>query len=211
VGVLDRLDNYFYSRKASEIWMMVILFSILIGYLVYVLFSDISSKYRQEQTQKNIKLQREINNAKSYLKSITINGDRNFYIKDLDRKIVNAKRDLNDLRNKLSKIDSAKHQLKDILYNKQNWSKFLHSIALKSEQNNLHLYSLSNTPVEQNKTFGKILNIHIKAQGQYNDIISFMNDLEETKLVTTIGTIGLRATKTEPIVDINMSVWGIKE
>ncbi len=211
MNILDRLDNYYYSRKSNEVWMIVILLSILFGYILYTLLGDGANEYKTQQLRKNQELHQTITSAKSFLKSITVNGDREFYIKDLNRKIVEAKRNLNSLREKLAKIDSAKHKLKEVLYNKGNWSKFLHSIATKADKNDLHLYALTNTPVDQNRSFGKILDIHIKAQGEYANIISFINELEETKLVTNITAINLKATKTNPIADINMSVWGIKE
>jgi len=208
--IFDRLDNYYNSRKPSEVWLMVILVAFLIGYLLYTLLSPGAIDYKEMQEGKNRDLQTKITSHKSFIKTITVNGDRDFYIKDLNRKIAQKKIELNNYRAKLAKLSNAMNELSDILYTKDNWSKFLHNIATKAKDNDLKVYNISNKILDQNATFGKVLDINIKCQGKYGDILSFMNDLEKTKLVTNIVSASMNATQSRPVADINMSVWGIR-
>ena len=210
MSIIDRLDDYYYSRKPSEVWLMVILLAVLIGYLLYTLLSPIASDFRKKEEERNIKLTTSINSAKSFLKTITVNGDRDYYIKDLNRKIVAKKMKLNEYRAKLSKLKGAMKQLNELLYTNDNWSKFLHDIATKANNNNLKVYNLSNQKVDDNGTFGKVLDVNIRCQGEYKDILSFINDLEQTKLVANVSNVRLEAAPKNPIADINVSVWGIK-
>ena len=210
MSFVDKLDNYYNSRKPSEVWLMVILFSVLVGYLIYTLLSPISSTYREQQESINNNLKMKINSDKSFLKNITVNGDRDYMVKKLDKKIVEKRRDLNDNRAKLRKLDGAMKRLNGVLYTKGNWSKFLHNIATKAKDSNLKVFSITNTVLDQNGTFAKVLDIDIKCQGKYGEILSFMNDLEQTKLVANVTRVKLTATGSEPKADIKLSVWGIK-
>ena len=63
---------------------------------------------------------------------------------------------------------------------------------------------------DQNGTFGKVLDVQIKCQGEYNKILSFINDLETTDMVTNVSNASIKVAPKNPIVDINLSVWGIR-
>jgi Tfp pilus assembly protein PilO len=210
MSIFDRLDNYYSSRKPSEVWLMVVLVAVLIGYLLYTLLSPMAFSYEERQESINSELKDKISSHESFLRTITVNGDRDYYIKDLNKKIAQKTIELNNYRAKLTKLSQAMNDLSDILYTKDNWSKFLHNIASKAKDNDLKIYNINNKVLDQNATFGKVLDINIKCQGEYGKVLSFMNDLENTKLVTNITSVSLSATKSEPIADINMSVWGVK-
>ncbi len=212
MGYLDKLDNFYYNRSKSEAYLAAIIAGMAIGGLVYLLLAEPAQKYRVNQENINKKLHSDINKAKNYLDSITVNGDREYKIKELDKKIKLVNNQINQYRMKLNKISNVmKKELSPVLYTKHNWSAFLNEITNQAKKDGLKLYSLTNsTPKESNSTFGKVLNIGIKAQGEYGNILSFVNDLEKSKLVTTIDQLKLKSTKAEPIVDINMSVWGVK-
>jgi len=210
MSILDRLDNYYYSKKPNEVWLIVILVSVLIGYLIYTLLSPIASDYRESQESRNIELTNSIDEANSFLRSITVNGDRDYMVKQLNKKIVNKRVELNSYRTKLAKLTGAIKNLNGVLYTKDNWSKFLHNIAIKAKDNNLKVATISNEILDQNGTFGKVLDINIKCSGEYGDILSFMNDLEQTKLVANITNVKLKASDISPQADINLTVWGIR-
>ena len=210
MNFLDKLDQYYNSRKPTDAWMIVLLFALVTGYLAYTFLSPITSEYRKTQENRNADLKHKINSAKNYLSSITVNGDRDYKVKELDRQIVKKRRELNEYRAKVTKLNSAMTQLQSVLYTKDNWSKFLHNIAIKAKENNLKVDSITNTILDQNQTFGKVLDIDIKCKGEYGDILSFMNEIEKTKLVSVISSVELNATDNNPQADIKFSVWGIK-
>ena len=210
MSIFDKLDNYYANRKPSEVWFMVVLISIFIGYIIYILISPISSEYRELQESKNSSLKSKLEASNNYLKLITVNGDREYNIKQLNKKIANKRRELNDKRADLSKLSGAMNNLSDILYTNDNWSKFLHNIAISAKDNNLKIFSINNKVLDKNVTFGKVLDINIECQGEYGEILSFMNDLEQTKLVANISRVKLEASNSAPIANIKLSVWGVK-
>ena len=210
MSFIDKLDNYYNSRQPTEVWLMVILFSVLVGYLIYSLLSPISADFRKAQEDRYKSLNQKIESAQSFLKSITVNGDRDYYVKDLNKKIVQKRLKLNEIRAKLSKLDGAVKKLSSVLYNKDNWSKFLNDIAIKAKNNNLKVFNISNVAYDQNETFGKVLDVNIKCQGKYGNILAFMNDIEKSDLVSNVSSAKIGAAVNAPIADINLTVWGIK-
>lgn len=210
MDILDKIDNYYNNKKPSEVWLLTLLIALLVGYLLYTLLSTPASNFRTTQEKRNMDLKNKISSHESYLKAITVNGDRDYYIKDLTRKILKEKVALNDYRAKLNKLNLAMKELKELVYTKDNWSEFLHGITKKAEDNNLKISSITNTNYEQNNTFSKVLDVNIKAKGKYGDILAFMNSLEQTKLVTNISSVSLGANRGKPSADINLSVWSIR-
>jgi len=76
MAILDKLDNYYNGRKSSEVWIMVILISVLIGYLLYTLLAPYAQNYRTNQENINRDLTSKIESAQSFIRSITVDGDR---------------------------------------------------------------------------------------------------------------------------------------
>jgi len=210
MSTLDSLDNYYNGRKSSEAWIMVILFAALIAYLLHTLVYPSAENYKKQEVRKNKKLNKNIASAQRYLRSITVNGDKNYQVKQKDKIIAQKKKELNDYRKKLTKIKGAVTKLSAVVYNKDNWSKFLDNIALQAKENKLKVYNISNKMYDQNGTFGKVLDVQIKCQGDYGNILAFMNDLETTDLVTNVSSANIEVAPNNPIADINLSVWGIR-
>ena len=227
MNFIDKLDNFYNSRKPNEVWLMVILVSALVGYLLYTLLSPMASDYRRTQESINSKLNSKIQADNSYLRKITVNGDRNFKIKQLDKQIAQKRVSLDGYRAKLRKLSIAMQKINGVLYTKDNWSKFLHNIASKAKDNKLKLDSITNVVLDTknkkskksdkpadtaktNSNFARVLDIDIKCQGKYGNILAFMNDLEQTKLVANVSKVKLTATEGDPKADIKLSVWGIK-
>ena len=212
MSFIDKIDEFYNKRQASEAYIIAIAVSGLFGYLLYSYISPMASNFKKVQLDRKKSLNDSIRKSNDYLRSITVNGDREYKIKEINKQIHITTVELNKYRGKLRKIDSVmQNKLNSVLYTKNNWSVFLNSITQKAKESNLKLYNLSNTiPPDNNSTFGKVLEVGIKAQGKYGNILKFTNELEKNRLVTTIGKLDFNATKSDPIVNINMSVWGIK-
>jgi len=212
MSFIDKIDEFYNKRQASEAYIIAIAVSGLVGYLLYSYISPMASNFKKVQLDRKKSLNDSIRKSNEYLRSITVNGDREYKIKEINKQIHITTVELNKYRGKLRKIDSVmQNKLNSVLYTKNNWSVFLNSITQKAKESNLKLYNLSNTiPPDNNSTFGKVLEVGIKAQGKYGNILKFTNELEKNRLVTTIGKLDFNATKSDPIVNINMSVWGIK-
>ena len=138
-------------------------------------------------------------------------GDREYYIKKFDRDIVNKNKSITKVNKNIKFIDKNLEKLSDMLFNQKSWSKFLNSITHTAEMQNVDLEYITNKYVDSNGSFGYVLEIGLGCQGEYRNIVKFINELEQNTLVTDIygTTFTSDPNSTGVLADINISVWGI--
>jgi lipopolysaccharide export LptBFGC system permease protein LptF len=208
---LEELDAYFEPIKESEKWLMILGVAGLIAYAAYAyLLPYTESMYKKSETTKK-SIQKSIINNNTYLNSITVSGDRNFYIKKFDNDIVRKKQNIVNINNNIKFIDNNLEKLSDMLFNQKSWSIFLNSITHKAEVQNVDLQYITNSYLDSNGSFGHVLEIGLGCKGEYKSLVKFMNELQQNVLVTDIyGTRFISdANTSEVVADINISVWGI--
>jgi len=208
---LEALDAYFAPKKESEKWLMILGVAGLIAYVAYAyLLPYTETMYKKsESTKKSI--QKSIIDNNTYLNSITISGDREYYVKKFDRDIQMKKDSIVRIKNNITFIDKNLGKLSDMLFNQKSWSRFLNSITYTAEMQNVNLDYITNKYVDSKGSFGHVLEITVGCKGDYRNIVKFMNEIEQNTLVTDIYgtkfTSELNSTKIS--ADINISVWGI--
>jgi len=209
---LEALDVYFAPKKESEKWVLILGIAAVIAYLGFeLLLPYTEDRYKKSERSKE-SIQKSIKDNNIYLNSITVNGDREFYIKKFDNDIVVKKKEIVELTNKITFIDTNLEKLSDMLFNQKSWSKFLNSVTHKAEVQNVDLKYITNKYVNENTgNFGHVLEIGIGCKGPYKNIVKFMNELEQNVLVTDIFQSDLVAdtNSSDTIADIQISVWGI--
>ncbi len=208
---LEALDAYFAPKKESEKWMMILGVAGTIAYAAYAYLLPYTEEMfkKSESTKKTI--QKSIADNNTYLNSITVSGNRNYYIKEFDKDIKTKKQKIVDVNNNIKFIDKSLLKLSDMLFNQKSWSQFLNSITDKAEIENVDLSYISNKYVDSNGSFGYVLEIGLGCKGEYKNLVRFINELEQNRLVTDIYGASFKTDKnsTEVFADINISVWGI--
>ncbi|RRS29988.1 MAG: hypothetical protein P794_09225 [Epsilonproteobacteria bacterium (ex Lamellibrachia satsuma)] len=208
---LEELDSYFAPKKESEKWVIILGIAGIIAYLAYAYLLPYTEKMykKSEATKKSI--QKSIADNNIYLNSITVGGDREFYVKKFDRDISSKKSKIVVLNKKIKFINTNLDKLSDMLFNQKSWSKFLNSITDKAEVQNVELEYITNKYVSSKGNFGYVLEIGIGCKGDYKSIVKFMNELEQNILVTDIYGTKLSLDQNSSLVaaDVNISVWGI--
>ena len=211
INILNKLDKAFEAKSSNEKNMIFAMIFISIGYLAYALFLP----YAEERYDKSVRdketLQRNISTNKEYLKSITINGDREFYVKKYNSEIEVLEKKINVTNEKIGFIGSKLEDLSTLLFNKESWSKFLNSITHKAKVQKVNIKYIENNYVDNDGSFGHVLQISVGCNGEYKNIVKFMNQLEKSVLVTDIygSNLYLENNNTTVSADINISVWGI--
>jgi len=208
---LEELDAYFAPKKESEKWLIILGVAGIIAYLAYAYLLPYTEKMYQKSETTRKSIEKSIVDNNTYLNSITVNGDRNFYVRKFDRDIVTKKGNIVTLNKKIEFIDENLEKLSDMLFNQKSWSRFLNSITDKAEIQNVDIQYITNKYVDNNGSFGYVLEIGVGCKGEYKGIVKFMNELEQNVLVTDIyGTkFSLDSNSSKILADINISVWGI--
>ncbi|SFV61594.1 hypothetical protein MNB_SV-8-1221 [hydrothermal vent metagenome] len=208
---LEELDAYFAPKKESEKWLVILGVAGIIAYLAYAYILPYTEKmYKKSETSKK-SIQKSIADNNTYLNSITVGGDREFYVKKFDRDIVTKKENIVKYNKKINFIDDKMNRLSDMLFNQKSWSKFINSITDNAEAQNVDIQYITNKYVDNNGSFGYVLEVGVGCKGEYKGIVKFMNELEQNVLVTDIyGTkFSLDNNSSQIVADINISVWGI--
>ncbi|MCB4747398.1 MAG: hypothetical protein LGB54_02210 [Sulfurovum sp.] len=208
---LEAMDTYFSSKKESEKWVIILGAAIMIVYLVYdQIFPYTEQLYKNSKIAKKT-VQKSIQDNTAYLNSITINGDRDFYVKKYIADITKKKKYIVKKEQDLKSIDINLQKLSDMLFNQKSWSIFLNSITKKAEIRNINLKYIHNQYVDNNGSFGHVLEVSIGCEGSYKNIVMFLNDMEQNVLVTDVYGTDIRVDINSSLViaDINISVWGI--
>jgi len=208
---LEKLDAYFAPKKESEKWLIILGVAGLITYMAYdMLLPYTEQMYKKSLVEKKA-VEKRIHDNTAYLNSITKNGDRDYYVKKYTKDIERKKGQIKRMNEKIAFIDMNLNKLSDMLFNQKNWSIFLNSITDKAEVQNVDLRYITNEYIDNNGSFGHVLEVGIGCKGTYKNIVKFMNELEQNVLVTDIyGTeFKMDENSSQIMADINISVWGI--
>lgn len=208
---LEALDTYFASRKEGEKWLVILGVAGIIAYVAYAALLPYSEKmYRESEADKK-SIEKKLKDNKTYLASITVDGDRNYYIKKYSTDIKQKNRQIIQITENIKFINNSLNKLSDMLFNQKSWSKFLNSITDRAEVQNVKVEYIRNKYANSKGNFGYVLEIEVGCKGDYQSIVKFMNEIEQNRLVTDIyGTkLSLDKKSSDIIADINISVWGI--
>jgi lipopolysaccharide export LptBFGC system permease protein LptF len=208
---LEELDAYFAPKKESEKWMIILGIAGIITYLAYDYLLPYTEQLHKKSEVAKKAIEKSIKDNTIYLNGITVNGDREFYVKKYTRDIAQKKQQIKRKKEKIVFIDKNLNKLSDMLFNQKNWSIFLNSITDKAEIQNVDLTYIKNEYVDHNGSFGHVLEVGVGCKGDYRNIVKFMNELEQNVLVTDIYGTALKMDQnsSKVLADINISVWGI--
>jgi len=202
----DKIDNYFATKKDSETSLYIFLaFAVLAG-IIYFVVSPMSTDY--------------FNAAKSKLETATANLDRvnNELIQTNDNTIKQHEAALAGLKVKHGQyvdankyVDGKLQEVSTLTYNEKNWAKFLDELTLLAQQNNIKLYELTSEALQLE--LGKVqevLNVGLSVEGTYNNVLKYINSIEESEMVVDIYGLDFNSTGRNIAGDINISLWGMK-
>ncbi len=208
---LEELDAYFAPKKESEKWLLIAGVAGIIGYIAYDFLLPYTEDLYNKSERSKQSIQIGIADNTKYLNFITVSGDREYYVKKFDKDIVRKKQQIVKLDDNIKFIDSNLEKLSDMLFNQKSWSKFLNSITHKAEIHNIGIQYIESEYVDHNGSFGHVLEIAVGTQGEFKNIVKFMNELEQNVLVTDIfkTELSLDENTSELHADIHISVWGI--
>jgi len=206
--VLEKLDHYFEEKKEGEFYLLVFMVVALFGLISYLYLIPMTEEQLRNNVAKKERLEKRIAEEKRYLTSVTVNNDQRYKIKMLQSEMKRLKARYSELKKINEYSDYQIQTLSELLFNERNWAKFLDSIARKAEKNNINISFISNKFVNNEKSFGHVLEVGVDCEGSYHDIIRFMNDIEESELVVDIYHIEMESNQTIN-ANFKVSVWGI--
>ena len=214
-NTLIKIDNYFDGKKPSEVTLMLIMALVLSGVIAYYAIIQYAEDYYDNSMLTNSQTTEELNKVNAYLDSVSQNNDRNndrnFKINQKQNELKQRQNELADAKNMNQYFDNKLRELSYLIFNEQSWADFLDSLALLANKNNVKITKIVNTFKEPNaQKIEQILDINVSVDGNYKDIIGYINAIEESKLVVDVNGIDINSTDGKLKGNMGIYIWGMK-
>jgi hypothetical protein len=214
-NTLVKIDNYFDGKKPSEVTLMLIMALVLSGVIAYYAIIQYAEDYYDNSILTNSQTTDELNKVNAYLDSVSQNNDRNndrnFKINQKQNELKQRQNELADAKSMNQYFDNKLRELSYLIFNEQSWADFLDSLALLANKNNVKITKIVNTFKEPNaQKIEQILDINVSVDGNYKDIIGYINAIEESKLVVDVNGIDINSTDGKLKGNMGIYIWGMK-
>lgn len=214
-NTLVKIDNYFDGKKPSEVTLMLIMALVLSGVIAYYAVIQYAQDYYDNSMSTNSQTTDQLNKVNAYLDSVSQNNDRNndrnFKINQKQNELKQRQNELADAKNMNQYFDNKLRELSYLIFNEQSWADFLDSLALLANKNNVKITKIVNTFKEPNaQKIEQILDINVSVDGNYKDIIGYINAIEESKLVVDVNGIDINSTDGKLKGNMGIYIWGMK-
>ena len=210
-NTLTKIDNYFDEKKPSEVTMMLIVAFFLSVAIAYYAVIPYAQNYYDESIRENDRITQDLNKVNSYLSTVSQGSDRNFMINQKQNELMQQQNKLVDAQNMNQYFDNKLKELSYLIFNEQSWADFLDNLAFLANKNNVKITKIINTFKEPNaQKIEQVLDINISVDGDYRDIISYINAIEESKLVVDVNNIDINSTNGKLRGNMGIYIWGMK-
>lgn len=203
---IDKLDSYLLSKKDSEVKVIFAMAFCLIVFIVYYFVFPISSDFLAKYTRLHTTTQNSLLQEETY-KNNNQNrpGQLTEQIEDIKDKIYETKYINGHVDNKL-------RELSYLLFNDKSWASFMDRLTFLSKKYKINVIKISNDFLDQNnqtrEKVQQMLNVDMELNGNFNSILKFVNEIEESQLVVDVNKIDLTSSKGIN-GNISIAVWGM--
>ena len=148
---------------------------------------------------------------KNYLASVSRDNNETFMIQKVQSEIDNSKVLLERTVLTNAYVDEKLKELSYLLFNDENWAKFLNSITQLAKQYAIDIKVIENKINEPSiQKIEQILNLKVNFNGNFHNTMKFINAIEESELVVDIYDFNCTASHKNIEGQLNIAVWGMK-
>ena len=207
---LDKIDLFFKGKKSSEIYLIFAMVFVLVGFLFYSYLFPITEKMLDQSSRSAKDVQRKLHDEQAYLASVSRDGDPTFLIKKVKSDIENSKLLLEKTIYMNDYVDNKLKDLSYLLFNDENWAKFLNSITQLAQKYSVHIKVIENKINEPSlQKIEQILTLKVAFNGSFANTMKYMNAIEESELVVDIYELNCTG-QSNIEGQFNIAVWGMK-
>ena len=208
--ILEKIDLALKDKKSNELSIIYAGIFIVIAAIVYLYVLPEGTQMLKNTKMQLSQIKNKINKETNYIRFKTVNGDKFYYIKIAKQKIKNTKDKFESTVYKNGYIDNKLKELSYLLYNDVNWANFIDDIAQNAKRYHVKINYIKNKfNILNYKKVEQILDIEVDANGNFNNIIKFINSIEESRLVADVHDLKMDIDKNIH-VKFKIAVWGIK-
>lgn len=208
--LFDKIDNFFQGKKGSEVSLIFLMLFLFIGFLSYSYIFPVTDKMLKQTMRNSKEMEKKLQDEKSYLASVSRDGDETFFIKKVKNDIDNAKVLLEKTTYTNAYVDGKLKELSYLLFNDENWARFLNSITQLAQKHAVNIKIIENKINEPSiQKIEQILSLKVDFSGSFANSMKFINAIEESELVVDIYELNFKGVKNIE-GQANIAVWGMK-
>ena len=208
--IFDKIDNYLKEKKNSETSILFFLLFVIVGFLSYSYIYPITDAKLKQTSRLAKDMDKKLLDEISYIRSISKDIDEAFIIKKVKQDIETSKLLLEKTTFTNAYVDNKLKELSYLLFNDENWAKFLNSITRLAHEYSIDIKLIENKINEPSiQKIEQILNLKVDFSGHFTNSIKFINALEESELVVDVYELTCLGQKNIEC-QVNIAVWGMK-
>lgn len=210
-SVFDRIDTFFLGKKKSETSLIFLMVFVCLAFVAFDSLSPITDKKLKQTTRLTQEMNAKLVQEKSYYNSVTRDNNETFLIEKVQHDIGASKVLLERTVLTNAYVDGKLKELSYLLFNDENWAKFLNSITQLAKNYSIDIKVIENKINEPSiQKIEQILNLKVNFQGNFYNTMKFMNAIEESELVVDIYDFNCTAGTKNLEGQLNIAVWGMK-
>ncbi|ASC93533.1 hypothetical protein Sdiek2_1515 [Sulfurospirillum diekertiae] len=184
---------------------------VVIGFIFYSYLYPVTEKNIESVNEKSAKdIEKKLHDEQAYLSSVSRDGDATFLIKKIKSDIENSKLLLEKTIYMNDYVDNKLKELSYLLFNDENWAKFLNTISQLAQKYSVRIKVIENKINEPSiQKIEQILTLKVSFNGSFANTMKYMNAIEESELVVDIYELNCTGQK-DIEGQFNIAVWGMK-
>lgn len=211
-STVEQFDAYFELKPDTERYAtFVLIVGVVVVLPIYMYLIPYTESFLADSKAQLEATQKQLTEVKGYLAEVTVGDDREYMIKKHKKELKKIKNTISTHKYNNSYIDFQIHALSGLLYNEKNWANFLNSISEKATSNKIEIGFIKNQAIksQNTKNFGHVLEVEINCSGNFQNTLSFINNLEKSKLLVDVYEMNITKQGYDIESLLKVSVWGI--
>jgi hypothetical protein len=204
--LFSQIDEFFNEKKSSEVSMFYFVAALLIAYVVYeFIYMETDKKLQMTQNQ-IVQIKSKINKERNYLAQNTPQK-----VAMLQKVVKDKKKRFDDALYQISYVDNTLTELSYLLFDDENWAKFVDNIAALAKKYHVEIKEIGNKFF--NPTYQKITHVvvvDVKSRANFTNLMKFINEIEESPLVIDIDQLKMFKPDDKVLSEFRIAVWGMK-
>ena len=208
--LLDRIDHYFAGKKKNEVYLIFLMAFVVIGFVIYSYLTPMTENMLKQSLRSSKDIEKKLKDEQMYLASVSRDGNENYLIQKMKTDIEHSKISLEKTTYTNTYVDNKLKELSYLLFNDENWAKFLNSITQLAQKYAMHIKVIENKINEPSlQKIEQVLTLKVDFSGAFPNTMKFMNAIEESELVVDIYELNCTG-KQNIEGEFNVAVWGMK-
>jgi len=209
-SLLDKIDLFFKDKKNNEIYLIFAMVFAVIGFIFYSYLYPVTEQILNQSMRNAKEVEKKLHDEQAYLVSVSRDGDATFLIKKVKSDIENSKLLLEKTIYMNDYVDNKLKNLSYLLFNDENWAKFLNTISQLAQKYSVRIKVIENKINEPSiQKIEQILTLKVTFNGSFANTMKYMNAIEESELVVDIYELNCTGQK-DIEGQFNIAVWGMK-